>query len=262
MGFYKDKVVLITGSARGIGLAAARLMGGRGARVIISDIIEDVLESARSELEAAGVEVLAVKADVTSPGDCEALVAAAAERFGRLDILINNAGISIVDYLENLRPETAKKIVDVNIMGCVYMTIAALPELKKTRGQVAFVSSVSGIRNIPTACMYGSTKAFLRSFAESIRLELKPMGIHVSVISPGFATTDPNKTVMRGDGSARPIDRPPHSTPEDVAREMAQMIERKERERVTTPLGKATLALERLSPTLLDWILAGRELKN
>lgn len=262
MDYFADKVVLITGSARGIGLATARLLAGRGAKVVISDILEDTLAQARKRLQAEGLAVAAKKADVTVPAQCEALVRAALAEFGRLDILINNAGVSIVSNFEEVKPEAARKLVDVNVMGCIHMTWAALPALKQSRGHVIFLSSVSGIRAIPTGSLYSASKAFLRSFAESLRLELRPYGIHVGVICPGFTTTDPAKTVMKGDGTPRPIERPPHDTPEGVARGIARMIERRERERVLTPLGQATAWLERLSPSLLDRILAGRELKN
>lgn len=260
--FFEGKVVLVTGSARGIGFATARLLGKRGAKVVLSDILKERLEQSAQKLKDEGVEVAARVCDVTAPAECEALVAFVLESFGRLDVLINNAGVSIVDHFENISAATAGKLVDVNVMGCVYMTIAALDALKRSQGHVVFLSSVSGIRNIPTGSMYGASKAFLRSFAESIRLELRPHGVHVGVISPGFTTTDPEKKVMKGDGAPRPIDRPPHDTPEGTARGIARVIEGRERERVTTPLGKLTLVLQRLSPGLLDLILAGRVLKN
>jgi NAD(P)-dependent dehydrogenase (short-subunit alcohol dehydrogenase family) len=260
--YFTDKVALITGSARGIGFATARLLGGRGAKVVLSDILDDTLAQAQKRIQAEGMAVTAKRADVTVPEECEALVQAALAEFGRLDILINNAGVSIVSNFEEVKPGVARKLVDVNVMGCINMTLAALDALKQARGQVVFLSSVSGIRAIPTGSLYSASKAFVRSLAESLRLELKPYGIHVGVICPGFTTTDPSKTVMKGDGSPRPIGRPAHDTPEGVAKGIARLIERRERERVLTSLGQATAWLQRLSPSLLDRILAGRELKN
>jgi len=262
MDYFEGKTALITGSARGIGFATARELGKRGAKIVLSDVVEDILEESRKCLSDEGIEVIAKRADVTVPEDCGELVKAAVDGFGKLDILVNNAGVSIVSLLEDVTFETAKKLIDVNVMGCVNMTIAGIPALKESKGQVIFVSSVSGIRSIPTGSLYGASKAFLRSFAESIRLELKPYGVHVGVISPGFTTTDTSKTVMCGDGSARPIDRPPHDTPEGCAKEIAKLVEGRERERVTTPMGKATVVIQRLSPTFLDWYLYGREFKN
>ncbi len=262
MDYFSGKVVLVTGSARGIGYATAKLLGRRGAKIVLSDILDDTLTEAGRHLKAEGVDVLGVKSDVTAPADCKTLVGATVEKFGKLDVLVNNAGLSIVANFDECEPETCKKLIEVNLLGSINMTIAALEQLKLSRGHLVFVSSVSGIRAIPTGSLYSSSKAALRSFAESLRLEFKPYGIHVGVISPGFTTTDPSKTVMKGDGTPRPINRPGHDTPEGVARGIAKLIEKRERERVLTPLGKATAILQRISPSLLDVILAGRVLKN
>lgn len=262
MDYFRDKVVIVTGGALGIGLATCRLLGSRGAKVVFSDILEDTIVESRKEIEAEGIDVLALTSDVSDAGQCVSLVEAAVERFGRLDILINNAGVSIVSNFDECRPEVCKKLVDVNVMGAIYMTLAALDHLKQSRGHIIFLSSVSGIRAIPTGSVYSASKAFLRSLAESLRLELKPDGVHVGVISPGFTTSDPRKTVLKGDGATRPIDRPPHDTLEGVAAGIAKVIERRERERVLTPMGKVTNLLQRISPTLVDRILEGRELKN
>lgn len=136
--YFEDKVALVTGSARGIGLAIAAALGARGARVVLSDVLDDELSDAARQLEARGVEVLARRADVTDSGECEALVAAALERFGKLDLLVNNAGISIVASFEECRPETCRRLIDVNVMGSIYMTLAALEALKRTRGHLVF----------------------------------------------------------------------------------------------------------------------------
>lgn len=255
-------MVLVTGSARGIGLAIAQAFGEQGAQVVLSDVQDDLLKAAQEELTRRGVRVFAQACDVSDPSACQALVDAAVAHFGRLDVLVNNAGISIVAPFEQCRPAAIQKLVAVNLLGSMYMSHAALPQLKAQRGSLVFVSSVSGIRAIPHGAIYSASKAGLRSFAESLRVELAPAGVHVGVVSPGFTTSDGAKTVMNGDGSPRPIDRPAHDTPQGVAQQVVHLVRRRQRERVLTPLGKATAALQRLSPRLLDKILAGRELKN
>jgi len=260
--FFHDKVVLITGAARGIGFATAELVASRGAKVVITDILEERLKDSSNKLLTIGAEALSVYGDVANPNDCTRAVQETLHRFGRLDILINNAGTSIVAKFEECMPDVCRKLIDVNLMGSVYMTLAALDALKETKGQIVFVSSVSGIRAIPNGSMYSASKAALRSLAESLRVELKPCGVHVGVICPGFTTSDATKTVMRGDGASRPIDRAPHDTPHGVAIGIAKLIEKRQRERILTPLGKITGVLQRLSPSLLDHILANRELKN
>lgn len=260
---FQNQVALVTGSARGIGLAIATALGREGARITLSDVLLPELEQAAAALRAEGVPVLALGADVTREEDCRRLVDATLQAYdGRLDILVNNAGISIVAPFEECTAASCRKLLDVNLMGSIQMTLAALPALKAARGHLVFISSVSGIRAIPTGAVYSASKAALRSLAESLRLELRPHGVHVGVISPGFTPTESSKTVLRGDGSLRPIERPAHDTPENVARETLTLLTGRQRERVLTPLGKATFALQRLSPTLVDLALSRMHLKN
>jgi len=261
-GHYPGKVALITGAAQGIGLATADLLSSYGASVMLSDITEELLEEETNRLAKRGRAVDSRVSDVSSAEACQALVDATIERFGRLDILINNAGISIVSLFEDCTAASSKKLVDVNLLGSIYTTLAALDELKRNQGHIVFLGSVAGIRAIPTGALYSASKAALRSLAESLRVELAPSGVHVGVIAPGFTTTDAAKTVMRGDGSLRPINRPPHDTPEGVARGIARMIEQRERERVLTPLGRVTQIAQRLSPELLDLYLERNELQD
>jgi meso-butanediol dehydrogenase/(S,S)-butanediol dehydrogenase/diacetyl reductase len=259
---FNGRVALVTGSARGIGLAIATRLGELGATVVLSDILEQTLAESHGKLASQGIRALARGADISDAGECRALVDFAVEQAGKLDILVNNAGISIVSEFEQTRPEVCKKLMDVNVLGSIYVTHAALPHLKRSRGSVVFIASVSGVRAIPSGSIYSASKAALRSLAESLRLELKPHGVHVGVVSPGFTPTEAAKTVLRGDGTARPIHRPAHDTPEGVARQTVKLIARRQRERILTPLGKATSLLQRLSPSLVDAVLQGRELKN
>jgi NAD(P)-dependent dehydrogenase (short-subunit alcohol dehydrogenase family) len=256
------KVAVVTGSARGIGLATAALLAERGAKVVLSDVLDGPLAQAEQELRSQTADVLARRCDVSNPRDCADLVAATRERFGRLDVLVNNAGVSIVAPFADHRPETCRRLVEVNLLGSIYASLAALPELERARGHLVFVASVSGIRAIPSGALYSASKAAVRSLAESLRVELRPKGVHVGVVSPGFTTSDEDKTVMRGDGSPRPIHRPAHDTPEGVARAILGLIEGRERERILTPLGQLTATLQRLSPALLDRILERRELES
>lgn len=262
MSYFDHKTVLITGGARGIGFATASLLGVQGANIVITDILEDRLHEAVERLSSQGIKAISVVSDVSSFSNCESAVKKTVDTFGSLDILVNNAGISIVANLEECKAEVCRKLIEVNLIGAINMTIASLEHIKKAKGHIIFVSSVSGIRSIPTGSIYGASKSALRSFAEAIRLELKPYGVHVGVISPGFTTTDPSKTVMKGDGTPRPINRPPHDTPEGVARGIARLIEKRKREIVLTPLGKLTYLLQRLSPSLLDYLLKGHEIQN
>ncbi len=256
------QTVLVTGSARGIGYAIAEAFAASGANIILSDVQEELLEAAKVRLQASGAQVLAHPCDVSDPEACVRLVEAALAHFGGLDVLVNNAGISIVSDFEQCQPEVMSKLMQVNLLGAMYMTQASLAAIRGSKGSLVYVSSVSGIRAIPKGAIYSASKAGLRSFAESLRVELAGTGVHVGVVSPGFTTSDGAKTVMSGDGSARAIDRPAHDTPEGVAKQVLTLVRRRQRERVLTPLGKVTAMLQRLSPHLLDKVLQGRELQN
>jgi dehydrogenase/reductase SDR family member 7B len=256
------RVALVTGAARGIGFAAASALGKTGAGVVITDVDEKRLSQAERQLSNQGIAALALKSDVRVFNDCRDAAAKTMDRFGRLDILVNNAGISMVSRFDQAEPEPCRRLIEVNLIGSINMTLAALPEIKKNRGSIVFVSSVSGIRAIPEGSLYSASKAAMRSLADSLRLELKPLGVHVGCICPGFTSSDPEKTVMRGDGAPRPINRPPHDTPERVAAAIVKMIEDRRREVVLTPMGKLTAILQRLSPVLLERLLMGRTLQN
>lgn len=260
--YFAGKAALVTGAARGIGLAIAEALGRRGARVAITDVLTQPLDEAAARLRVQGIEVLPRVADVTAVDDCRAAVEEAVDRFGGLDLLVNNAGVSIVAPFDECRPGPCRRLFDVNVIGSIQMSLAALEALRRARGHLVFIASVSGVRAIPGGAVYSASKAALRSLAESLRLELQPDGIHVGVVSPGFTPTEASKTVLRGDGTPRPIHRPAHDTPEGVARQTLRLIERRQREAVLTPLGKATLALQRLSPALVDRLLRGRTFRN
>ncbi len=259
---FSGRVVLVTGAARGIGAAIAARFAEAGAKLVLTDVQAEVLEATAEGLRARGAVVMTQTADVSEPEAVQALVTAAVARFGRLDVVVNNAGLSIVADFASNTPAAMKRLVEVNLLGAMYVTHAALGPVKTARGSLVFVSSVSGIRAIPQGAAYSASKAALRSFAESLRVELAAAGVHVGVVSPGFTTSDGAKTVMSGDGSPRPIDRPPHDTPEGVARQVFDLVVGRERERVLTPLGKVTALMQRLSPRLVDKILEGRELRS
>ena len=249
--YFAGKAALVTGAARGIGLAIAEALGRRGARVAITDVLKQPLDEAAARLRGQGIEVLPRVADVTAVDDCRAAVEEAVDRFGGLDLLVDEC-----------RPGPCRRLFDVNVIGSIQMSLAALEALRRARGHLVFIASVSGVRAIPGGAVYSASKAAVLSLAESLRLELQPDGIHVGVVSPGFTPTEASKTVLRGDGTPRPIHRPAHDTPEGVARQTLRLIERRQREAVLTPLGKATLALQRLSPALVDRLLRGRTFRN
>jgi len=249
---FENKVALITGSSRGIGLATARELASRGAKIALNARGKERLEQARESLEREGYSVISIQADVTSPDACRDMVARTVAEFGRLDILINNAGVSMRANLEDLDPETCRNIVDINLMGCIYPTLFALPEIKKNRGSIVFTSSIAGLIGLPTGSLYCATKAALRGLADSLRCELAPDGAHVGVVYVGFTENDPEKTVIGAAGGAIPPSRPAHITQEEVAKEFAALIRNRRSRAVLSPIGKLAEYVSRVSPELVS----------
>lgn len=249
---FDNKAAIITGGSRGIGLAIARELGGRGAKIALCARGAGRLERSRAELTASGIETIAVAADVTSPGDCRRVIDETIAAFGRIDILINNAGISMRAELAELDADACRDIVGVNLMGSIYPTLFAIAQLKQNKGSVVFTSSIAGIIGLPTASLYCAAKAGVRGFADALRCELAPDGVHVGVVYVGFTENDPEKTVAGAHGAAVSPDRPAHQTQAQVAAAFADLIKKRRRQAVLTPAGKAAHIISRLSPETVE----------
>ena len=249
---FEGKVALITGSSRGIGLATARELGARGAKIVLNARGKERLEAAKQELEGKGVEALAMPADVTSPEACEDMVRRAVEEFGRLDILMNNAGISMRAEFENCDAAACKKVVDINMLGCIYPTLYAVPEIKKNKGSIVFTSSIAGLIGLPTAALYCATKTGLRGFADALRCELAPDGVHVGVVYVGFTENDPEKRVLGAGSEDISPDRPAHMTQAQVAHEFAELIAKRKRNVALSHVGKFAKFISWFSPKIVE----------
>jgi len=253
--YFKDKIVLITGSSRGIGLATASEIGQLGAKVVMNARGEERLNRKLAELKSSGIDAMAIPADVSSYQDCKKLIGEIEKTFGRLDILVNNAGISMRATFDEIQPEVFKQVVDINLMGSVYPTLTALPLLKKTSGQILFISSPAGYRGFPTASAYCASKGALRPLMESLRCELHSFGIHVGIVYVGFTENDPEKRVIASDGSWVPPDRPMHQTQQYVAKQIVKMLRKRKRQLVLTPAAKLAVFAEWLFPCIFERLI-------
>ena len=185
-----NKVIAITGASSGIGRATARLLASRGYTVVLGARREDVLVALVSELTAAGGQAAYRVTDVTRRSDLEALVGHAVERFGRLDAIVNNAGIGPISRLDALRVEDWDAMIDVNLRGTLYGIAAALPVFaRQGGGHVINVISTSGIKILPTQGVYAATKNAVRTVTEALRQEAGP-NLRVTEVSPGVIATN------------------------------------------------------------------------
>jgi short-subunit dehydrogenase len=190
----KGKVVVVTGASSGIGEATAREFGKEGARVVLAARRVERLEALAQEIQAMGTsaETLVVPADLSKLEDIKSLIDQTLERFGRIDVLVNNAGFGRLDWLEKLDPvKDIKSQFDVNVLGVIQTTRQALPVMIKQRsGHIINMCSMAGLVATPTYTIYAACKHAVHGFSEALRREVKPWGIDVSMIYPGGVTTE------------------------------------------------------------------------
>lgn len=250
-------VVLITGASSGLGAAVARILAGPGYGLILAARRLDRLQSLAEELSrgGSGSAAVAVRLDVTDSQSVEAVVEAGIEEFGRLDVLINNAAVGSLDWLEKMDPvRDIERQIDVNLLGAIRMAKAVLPHMQARRsGHIVNISSVGGLVGTPTYSLYAATKFGLRGFGEALRREVAAWGISVSTVYPGpFRTSFAAESVRkRRTGITSPKLLVP--TAEDVARVVARIIRRPRREVVFPWFYRPVVWLNRTCPWIIDF---------
>lgn len=252
----KDKTVVITGASSGIGKALAQEMAKRGANIVLAARQYVTLCEITAELEKEyGIKALAIQADVSKEEDCEALVKQTILTFGKLDVLINNAGLSMRALFKDLELSVLKDLMDVNFWGTVYCTKYALPEILKTTGSIVAVSSIAGYRGLPGRTGYSSSKFAMNGFMESLRTELLKTGVHVMVACPGFTTSNIRVAALSQDGTAHgetSMEEGKMMTAEEVAQRICDGIEQKKRTLIMTRQGKLAVWVNKLFPAFAD----------
>ena len=243
---------VVSGASRGVGLALARTLGARGVSVVMTARGQRRLFESHRELLDEGSSVFAVAGDVGRWDDAESMVEAAIDRFGRLDTVVNNAGVSMRGQFSELSPEVCAQTINTNLLGAVYLSRAAAPHVEAAGGHIVFVSSIAGLIGLPGASTYCASKMALSGLAESLRLELGGAGVHVGVAYIGFTEHDPEKRVLGAQGEALLPDRPAHQSQQEVADAIVAMIDRRRRQVVLTPIGRVGELAHRLSPTLVE----------
>ncbi|MBP9987367.1 MAG: SDR family oxidoreductase [Bacteroidales bacterium] len=251
---FTGKTIVITGATSGIGLACARNFAVKGARLVLAARSLDKLAEVEKELSAV-TEVLAVKADVSCEDDCRNLIEKAVERFGGIDVLVNNAGISMRALFKDLDLKVIRSLMDTNFWGTVYCTKYALPYLLEAKGSVVGVISTAGFVGLPGRTGYSSSKFAVRGFLNTLRIEHIKDGLHVMVFAPGFTASNIRHTALTADGSQQgrtPRDEGKMMTAEAVALKMEKGIMRRKAQMVLTPIGKLTYWLGNRFPRLTD----------
>lgn len=196
----EGKVVVITGASSGLGAAAARLLADQGATVVLGARRTDRIRALASTITKKGGKALAVETDVTDKDQVRKLVERAVETFGRIDVMLNNAGIMPLSPLDRYKIDEWDRMIDVNVKGVLYGIAAALPHMQKQRsGHIINVASVAGHGLFPTGTVYCATKFAVRAISEGLRQEVKPYDIRTTIISPGAVATELLETISEQD---------------------------------------------------------------
>jgi len=252
----KNKTVIITGASSGIGKSCAEQFAARGANLILGARQYVTLCEIAQDLETRyAIKAVAVQCDVSKESDCKDLISQAITTFGRIDVLINNAGISMRALFSDLDLQVLKNLMDVNFWGAVYCTKYALPELLKNKGSVVGVSSIAGYRGLPGRTGYSASKFALNGFLESLRVENLKTGLHVMIASPGFTASNIRNVALVKDGSTQgetSMDEAKMMSSDEVASIIVRGVELRKRSLIMTAQGKLTVFLNKVLPGWLD----------
>ncbi len=252
----KNRVVIITGASSGIGLALAKAFAKEGANLSLAARSIDKLNKLVTELGEGGVEAIAVKTDVSNEEECENLIEQTKKRFGKIDILINNAGISMRAAFKDVDLNVLRKLMDVNFWGTVYCTKYALPSLLESKGSIVGISSIAGFIGLPGRTGYSASKFAMHGFLETVRVENLKKGLHVLIAAPGFTASNVRKSALTADGSHQgetPRKEDKMMSSEEVAKHVVKAIKRRKRTLILTFVeGKLTVFLSKIVPGLLD----------
>ncbi|WP_266204603.1 SDR family oxidoreductase [Pontibacter kalidii] len=251
----KNKVVLITGGTSGIGKALAFAFGREGAKVVVSGRKQQNLDQTSQELSAAGIDNLAVNADVSMEEQCQRMVQETVDKYGRLDVLINNAGISMRALFEDLDLAVIRQVMDINFWGTVYSTKYALPYIKQAKGSIVGISSIAGYRGLPARTGYSASKFAMHGFLETLRTELLHSGVHVLLACPGFTASNIRNTALAANGQQQgetPREEEKMMSAEEVAERILKATMQRKRDLVMTTQGKLAVWVNKLFPSLAD----------
>lgn len=252
---FKDKVVVVTGASSGIGLSLVYEFASLGASVAMGARTEEKLKEVSEELAEKGTKSVYAATDVTKEEDCKRLIEKTVDAFGRIDVLICNAGISMRALFDDVDLDVLRRLMDVNFWGTVYCVKYALPYIQQSRGSIVGVSSVAGFHGLPARTGYSSSKYAMHGLLETIRIENLKKGVHVMIAAPGFTASNVRFSALTADGSAQgetPRAEDKMMTSEEVARRIAKGVAKRKRTLLMEFQGRATNFLKKIWPSFLD----------
>jgi short-subunit dehydrogenase len=256
---FRNKVVLITGASSGIGAALAREFGAGGAHLALLARRTNRLEVLASDVARTGARVLALRCDVTVDDELKRVCDTAKALLGRLDVVVANAGYGVVGRVDQLTIDDYRRQFETNVYGVLRTIYATLDELKRSQGRLVLMGSVASYISTPESSPYGMSKFAIRALSQSLYHELKPLGVSVTLVSPGFVDSEirqvDNKGVYHPD-APDPIPRWLRVSADKVARQIVRAIARRKREVVVTGHGKVLASAERHAPWLVSGVIS------
>lgn len=253
MSNFNNKVVVVTGGSEGIGKALVNLFLNKGAKVATCGRNYDKLYQLQTEQLSKPLHIFS--ADVSREDDCKNFIQSVIDTFGTIDILINNAGISMRALFKELEMETLRRLMDVNFWGAAYCTKYALNEIVKNKGSIVGISSVAGFRGLPGRTGYSASKFAMTGFLEALRTELLNDGVNVMWVCPGFTTSNIRNVALNKDAKPQgesPMDEGKMMSADECARHIVDAVEKRKRTLVLTGIGHQTLFMAKFLPALAD----------
>lgn len=254
--FYKNKIVVVTGGTDGIGKALVEMLIDAGAKVSTCGRNNDKLYQLQSQHPSSPLHTMV--ADVSNENDCRRLMEMTVKMFGGIDILINNAGISMRAEMKDASVDVIKKVMDINFFGTVNCTKHALPFIIEKKGTIVGISSIAGYRGLPGRSGYSASKFALHGWLESIKVELKDSGVHVMWICPGFTTSNIRNAALTEEGNQQgssPMDEVAMMSAEECSKRILSAIEKRKRTVVMTFTGLRAVFMNKFFPKLTDKLI-------
>lgn len=251
----RDKVVIITGGSSGIGKALAEIFGKNGSKILITGRNLTDLNQAVADLKNLGIQVHGFQADVSVQSDNQKMAEEAIRVFGKIDVLINNAGITMRALFQEVDLAVIKKVMDINFYGVLFATQACLPEITKNKGSVVGISSIAGFRGLPGRTGYSASKFALNGFLEVLRTEMLKKDVHVLTACPGFTASNIRKRALSKDGTSQgesPRDENTMMSAEEVAKRIYKATVKRKKILILTTQGKLTVFLNKFFPGIMD----------
>lgn len=256
MAVFKGSTIVITGASEGIGRSLALALATQQPNLVLAARTQSRLDEVVGECIGLGAKAVAVITDVTDQAQCSALIDAAVEEFGRIDVVVNNAGGTMWAKFEEVEDLSIfEHLMTLNYLSSVWCTSFALPHLKKSKGLIVGVSSVAGMVGVPTRTGYAATKHAQFGFFDSLRIELDGSGVDVTVIAPDFVKTQIHKRALKGDGTPlqqTPLQEKQIMTSEDCAAMIVQAMEKRQRLLICSTRGKLGRWIRLVAPKWMD----------